>query len=61
MLLYCLKRRKNTESKNQKVAKTKEGRIILLSNCAVCDSKKWKLIKEREASGLLSSLGIKAL
>ena len=61
MLLYCLKRRKNTESKNQKVAKTKEGRITLLSNCTVCDSKKSKLIKEWEASGPLSSLGIKAL
>ena len=46
MLLYCLKRRKNTESKNQKVAKAKEGRITLLSNCTVCDSKKSKLIKE---------------
>ena len=61
MLLYCLKRRKNTESKNQKVAKTKEGRITLLSNCTVCDNKKSKLIKEWEASGPLSSLGIKAL
>ena len=28
--------------------------------CAVCDGKKSKFIKEQEASGLLSSLGIKA-
>ena len=56
MLSYCLKHRKNTESKNRKVPKTKEGRIILLSNCAVFDSKKPKLIKERGASGLLSSI-----
>ena len=56
MLSYCLKRRKNTESENRKVPKTKEGRIILLSNCAVFDSKKPKLIKERGASGLLSSI-----
>ena len=27
--------------------------------CEVCDSKKMKFIKEQEASGLLSSLGIK--
>ena len=33
--------------------------IVLLSKCAVCDSKKSKFIKEQEASGLLSSLGIK--
>ena len=59
MLSYCLKCRKNTESKNPKVVKTKNGRIMLLSKCEVCDSKKSKFIKEQEASGLLSSLGIK--
>ena len=32
---------------------------MLLSKCAVCDSKKSKFIKEQEANGLLSSLGIK--
>ena len=31
MLLNCLKCRKNTESKNPKVVKTKKGRIISLS------------------------------
>ena len=55
----CLKCRKNTESKNPKVAKTKNGRIMLLSKCALCDSKQSKFIKKQEASGLLSSLGIK--
>ena len=59
MLLYCLKCRKNTESKNPKVVKTKNGRIMLLSKCQVCDSKKLKFIKEQEASRLLSSVGIK--
>ena len=54
-----MKCRKNTESKNSKVARTKIERIILLSKCAVCDSKKSKFIKQQEASGLLSSLGIK--
>ena len=34
---------------------------MLLSKCEVYDSKKWKFIKQQEASGLLSSLGIKAL
>ena len=40
MFSYCLKCRKNTESKNPKVARTKNRRIMLLSKCAVCDSKK---------------------
>ena len=45
--------------KNPKVVKTKNGRIMLLSKCAVCDSKKSKFITEQEASGLLNILGIK--
>ena len=59
MLLDCLKCRRNTESKNPKVVKTKNGRIMLLSKCSVCDSKKSRFIKEQEASALLYSLGIK--
>ena len=55
--MKCLK---NTETKNPKVARTKDGRIMLLSKCAISDSKKSKFIKQEEASGLLSSLGIKA-
>ena len=60
MLSHCLKCRKNTESKNPKIARTKNGRIMLLSKCAGCDSKTSKFIKQEEANGLLSSLGIKA-
>ena len=56
---YRLKCRKSTESKNPKVVRTKNERIMILSKCEVCDSKKLKFIKEQEASGLLSSLGIK--
>ena len=47
----------NTESKNPKaIIEKKDGRIILLSKCAVCYSKKSILFKVQEASGLLSSL-----
>ena len=59
MLSHCLKCRKNTESRYPKVEKTKNRRIMLLSKCAVWDSKESKFIKEQETSGLLSSLGIK--
>ena len=41
------------------MGRRKNGRIMLLSKCSVHDSKKFKFIKEQEASGLLSSLGIK--
>ena len=55
-----MKCRKNTDSKNPNVARVKNGRILLLSKCSVCDSKKLKFVKEQESSRLLSSLGIKA-
>ena len=61
MFSYCLKCRKNKESKNLKVVETKNRRTMLLSKCAEWDSKKSKFIKEQEAGGLLSSLGIKTL
>ena len=53
MLSHYLKCRKNP-----KVVRTKNGIIMLLSKCEVCDSKKVKFIKDQEASGLLSSLGL---
>ena len=59
MLSYFLKCRKNTELKNPKVAGKKNGKIMRLLKCAVCDSKKSKFIKQQEASEFLSSLGIK--
>ena len=58
---YCLKCRENTESKSPKVVTTKNVRIMLLSKYTARDSKKWKFMKEQEASGLLSSSGIKTL
>ena len=61
MLSYCLKCRKNTKSENPKDVKTKNGRIILLSICAVCNSKKSRYIKEQEGSGLLISLEKKTI
>ena len=38
---------------------TKNDRISLPSKCAVTDSKKSRFMKEQEAKGLLSNLGIK--
>ena len=59
MLTYCLKCKKNTKNVDAKMMKTKNGRLMLLSKCAVCGSKKSKFMKEQEAEGLLSSLGIR--
>ena len=35
------------------------GKAIILSTCAICGSKKPKFIKQQEAKGLLSSLGLR--
>ena len=48
MLFYCLKCTKNTKSKNPKVLRTKKGRIMLISECAVCDGEKQNLLKRKK-------------
>ena len=59
MLSYCLKCKKNTESINPKVLKTTNGKTMLLPKFAICGSKKSKFIKEQQATGILSSVGIR--
>ena len=56
---YCLKCRKNTENIDPKVSASSNGRVMILSKCAVCGSKKSRYIKNQEAKGLSSKLGIK--
>ena len=58
MKTYCIVC-KDTENKNPKVFKTKNGRLILKSICLECDNKKSRFISKNEGFGLLSSLGIK--
>ena len=59
MLSYCLKCKKNTEGINPKVSATNNGRAMILSKCAICGNKKSNFIKNQEAKGLLSGLGIR--
>ena len=47
MKSYCLKCRKDTEYTNPKVSKTSNNRIIVLSNCKICGSKKSRFIKNQ--------------
>ena len=46
MLSHCLNCIKNTESKNPKAVKTKNEKIMLSSNCAICGSKKSRFVKK---------------
>ena len=56
---YCLKCRKNTENIDPEVSSTGNGKVMILSKCAICGSKNSRFIKNQEAKGLLSKLGIK--
>ena len=55
---YCLARRKYTKSINPKIVRNKHNRSIMKS-VVKKNSKKSRFIKERQAMGLLSNLGIK--
>ena len=59
MNVYCVKCRKNTENIDLKMFRTKNNRLIMQSKCSDCGIKKSRFLKEQEAKGLLSNLGIK--
>ena len=60
MMTYCLKCKRNTKNIDAKMIKTKNGRVILSSKCVACGNKKSRFITEQEASGILSSVGIRS-
>ena len=42
-----------------KVSASSNGRVMILSKCAICGNKKSRFIENQEEKGLLSKLGIK--
>ena len=56
---YCLKCKKYTKNMDPKVSSTRNSKLMILSKCAVCNSKKSKFINQQEAKALLIKLGIK--
>ena len=44
-----------------KIVRTKKNRLVMQSKCSVCGIKKSRFVKEQEAKGLLSNLGIRRL
>ena len=59
MQSYCLKCKIKTENINKEVSSTSNGRVMILSKCAICGNKKSRFIKKQEAKGLLNKLDIK--
>ena len=59
MKIYYVKCRKDTDNIDSKMFRIKNNRLLMQSKCRVCKNKKSRFVKEREAKGLLSELGIK--
>ena len=59
MKTYCVKCKKDTESIDPKMIRTRNNRLVMQSNSSVCRIKKSRFAKEQLAKGLLSNLGIK--
>ena len=59
MKTYCVKCRSDTENIDPKMVRTKNNRLVMQSQCFACGIKKSRLVKEQEAKGLLSNLGIR--
>ena len=56
---YCLVCRKCTKNINPKIVRNRQNRLMIQSNCGICGSEKSRFIKEQQAMGRLSNLGIK--
>ena len=56
-----MKCKRDTENIDPKMFRTKNNRLIMQSKCSVCGIKKSRFVKEQEAKGLLSNLGIRRL
>ena len=59
MKTYCVKCRKDPESIDPKIVRTKHNRSIIQSKCSISGTKKSRFVKEQKAKVLLSNLGIK--
>ena len=47
MQAYCVNCKKYTAKESSSVEKTKQNRLMLWSNCAICGSKKLTFIKNK--------------
>ena len=57
--IYCLSCKKYTKNNNPKIVRNRRNRLMIQSICANCGNEKFRFIKEQQAMGILSNLGIK--
>ena len=56
---YCLKCKKYTKNINPQVSSTSNGKLMIISKCAILGCRKPTFIKKQDTKGLLGNLGIK--
>ena len=61
MKSYWIKCRKDTENIHLNILGTSSGKAMILSKCTICSNEKSGFIKNQEAKGLLSNLGLRTL
>ena len=59
MKTYYVKCKEDTENIDPKMFRTKNNRLVMQSKCSVWGIRKSRFVKEQEAKGLLSNLGIR--
>ena len=59
MKIYGVKCSRDAENIVPKMVRTKNNRLIMQGKCSACRIEKSRFVKEQEAKGLLTSLGIK--
>ena len=59
MKTYWVKCKKDTENIDPIIVRRKNNLLVMQSECSICGIKKSRFIKEQEAKGLLTNLGIK--
>ena len=53
METHCVSCKKNTANKNSSASKTKQNRLMLLSNCAICGKKNQFLLRTKNSAILI--------
>ena len=48
METYCVSSKKSTENRNSSIERTKQNRLMFVSNCAVCAKKNLRFTKNQE-------------
>ena len=49
---YCLKFKKHTKNIDPQISSTSNGKFMILSQCAICGSRKSKSIKKQDPKGI---------